>query len=207
MSVVPSAAVWLRARDVDGRAERPPAGRVVLVGGPGLTSGAQEIKDLARLYPDAVVLGDGTATAERVLAAIDGAALVHVAAHGTFRADSPLFSALELDDGPLTVYDLERLHQAPHRIVMSSCNSAVGAPSGADELLGLVSALIAQGCAGVVASVGPVTDPATVALMLALHRGLAAGASPARALVTARAQTRSDTVSRATAESFVAMGA
>lgn len=32
--------------------------------------------------------------------AIDGARLVHVAAHGTFRADSPLFSALELHDGP-----------------------------------------------------------------------------------------------------------
>jgi hypothetical protein len=50
---------------------------------------------------------------EKVMAAIDGAWLVHMAAHGTFRADSPLFSAIELDDGPLTVYDLERLRRAP----------------------------------------------------------------------------------------------
>ena len=69
------------------------------------------------------MLGDGTATAARVLNAIDGARLVHIAAHGTFRADSPLFSALQLDDGPLTVYDLERLRRGPHHLVLSSCDS------------------------------------------------------------------------------------
>ena len=122
--------------------------RVVLVGGPHLSTGATEVRRLAERYPDAVVLADGEATSERVLAAMDGAWLVHVAAHGTFRSDSPLLSALELDDGPLTVYDLERLARAPHRVVLSSCNSAVGAPSGADELLGVVSALVALGSAG-----------------------------------------------------------
>ena len=37
----------------------------------------------------------------------------HVAAHGTFRADSPMFSSLRLDDGPMTVHDVERLRRAP----------------------------------------------------------------------------------------------
>jgi len=36
----------------------------------------------------------------RILEAIDGAWLVHIAAHGTFRSDSPLFSSLRMDDGP-----------------------------------------------------------------------------------------------------------
>ena len=146
------------------------AGRVVLVGGPRLSTGATEVRRLAKRYPEAVVLAGGEATSERVLAAMDGARLVHVAAHGTFRSDSPLLSALELDDGPLTVYDLERLGRAPHRVVLSSCNSAIGAPSGADELLGVVSALMTLGSVGVVASVVPVHDPGTVPFMLALHR-------------------------------------
>jgi CHAT domain-containing protein len=137
---------------------------------------------------------------------MDGAWLVHVAAHGVFRSDSPLFSALELDDGPLTVYDLERLRRAPHRVVLSSCDSAVGAPSGADEILGVVSALMALGSAGVVASVVPVDDPGTVPFMLELHRRLP-GADLGAALAAARRAVQADPVARYPAESFIALGA
>ena len=140
------------------------------------------------------------------MAAMDGAWLVHMAAHGTFRADSPLFSAIELDDGPLTVYDLERLKRAPYHVVLSSCSSAVGMAVGADELLGLVSALISLGSAGVVASVVPVNDPATVPLMTALHEHLRAGSDLAQALMLARHAVGADPVARATAYSFIALG-
>jgi len=201
-AVTPSASAWLRAR----RAVRPEEDRVVLVGGPRLVTGDAEVRHLVAQYPDAVVLADGAATAERVMAAMDGAWLVHMAAHGTFRGDSPLFSAIELDDGPLTVYDLERLKQAPYRIVLSSCSSAVGVAVGADELLGLVSALISLGSAGVVASVVPVNDPATVPLMTALHEHLRAGADLAQALTLARQAVSADPVARATAYSFIALG-
>jgi tetratricopeptide (TPR) repeat protein len=201
-TVAPSASAWLRAR----RAARPAKPRVVLVGGPGLSTGDEEIRRLAAQYPDAIVLADGGAVAERVMAAMDGAWLVHVAAHGTFRADSPLFSAIELDDGPLTVYDLERLRQAPHRVVLSSCSSAIGAAVGADELLGLVSALISLGSAGVVASVVPVNDPATVPLMLALHKHLRDGSGLAEALRLARHAVGADSVAHSTAHSFIALG-
>jgi len=202
-SVAPSAAAWLRARN----AVPPSTVRVVLIGGPQLSTGPEEVRRLSELYPDAVVLTDGDATAEAVLEAMDGASLVHVAAHGTFRADSPLFSALELDDGPLTVYDLERLERAPHRVVLSSCSSAVGGPSGADELLGLVSALVALGSAGVVASVVPVNDPATVPLMLGLHGRLRDGDDLAEALAQARASAGDGQVARTAAQSFIALGA
>jgi tetratricopeptide (TPR) repeat protein len=201
-AVAPSASAWLRAR----RAARPTKPRVVLVGGPRLATGAAEVRHLAAQYPDAVVLAEGGAVAERVMAAMDGAWLVHMAAHGTFRADSPLFSAIELDDGPLTVYDLERLRRAPYRVVLSSCSSAVGVAVGADELLGLVSSLISLGSAGVVASVVPVNDPATVPLMLALHEHLRGGYGLAEALTLARHAVSADSVARATAHSFIALG-
>jgi CHAT domain-containing protein len=202
MTVAPSASAWLRAR----RACPPDETRVVLVGGPRLSTGATEVRCLAQQYPHAVVLAEGTASADRVMSAMDGAWLVHIAAHGTFRADSPLFSAIELDDGPLTVYDLERLRRAPYRVVLSSCNSAVGTPAGADELLGLVSALISLGSAGVVASVVPVNDPATVPLMLALHGHLRAASPLPEALALARRSVAADPLARSTAESFLAFG-
>lgn len=201
-TVVPSAGTWLRAR----RADPPPDARVVLIGGPQLSTGAEEVRRLAKQYPEALVLTDGEATVDRVLEALDGAWLAHLTAHGTFRADSPFFSALQLDDGPLTVYDFERLRRAPHRVVLSSCNSAVGAPSGADELIGLVSALFALGSVGVVASVVPVDDPATVPLMLALHEQLRAGVSLAEAMQVARRSVQGDPKGRAAADSFLALG-
>ena len=201
-AVTPSASAWLRAR----RAPRPEEDRVVLVGGPRLLTGDAEVRHLVTRYPDAMVLADGGATADRVMAAMDGAWLVHMAAHGTFRGDSPLFSAIELDDGPLTVYDLERLKQAPYRVVLSSCSSAIGVAVGADELLGLVSALISLGSAGVVASVVPVNDPATVPLMTALHDHLRAGSDLAGALTLARHAVSDDPVAQATAYSFIALG-
>ncbi|MFG1707328.1 CHAT domain-containing protein [Nonomuraea sp. M3C6] len=116
-----------------------------------------------------------------------------VAAHGTFRADSPLFSSLHLDDGPLTGYDLERLRRAPHRLVLSSCDSGQMAPVGADELLGLATALLHQGTAGIVASVVPVNDETAVPVMAGLHDGLT--------LPEALCQARGDDVS------FIAIGA
>src|SRR5579859_3533076 len=177
ISVAPSARAWLQARAV------VPPGRAapVFVQGPGLGTGS-EIPALAADYPDATVLGSGTATARRVLAALDGAGLAHIAAHGNFQAGSPLFSSLRMDDGPLTVYDLERLHRAPYQVIFSSCDSGVLAPAGADELLGLAHCLAPLGTAGLVASVVPVNDQATAALMTALHKHLRGGASLARAL-------------------------
>ena len=202
ITVSPSATAWLRAR----RAPRPAERKVVLVGGPRLSTGDLEVRRLAAQYPDAVILTGGDAVAERVTKAMDGAWLVHVAAHGTFRADSPLFSAIQLADGPLTVYDLERLGRAPYRIVLSSCNSALGAPVGADELLGLTSALISLGAAGVVASIIPVSDPGTVPLMLALHHHLRSGSGLAEALMLAQRAADADFAAYSTARSFIALG-
>jgi tetratricopeptide (TPR) repeat protein len=128
VSVSPSAVAWLRARTAPGPGHRA----VALVGGPDLAAASAEIKHLAELYPEADVLADGTATAASVLAALDGAWLAHVAAHGTFRADNPLFSALRLVDGPLTVYDMEAIARAPHRLVLSGCDSG-RAPHGRDR--------------------------------------------------------------------------
>jgi tetratricopeptide (TPR) repeat protein len=203
VSVAPSAAIWLRARRA---AETPVGGRVALVHGPGLVSRDTEVTTVAAECPAALLLGDGTATAQAVLQALNGADLAHVAAHGTFRADSPLFSALHLDDGPLTVHDLQRLARAPRRLVLSSCDSGLAATAGADELLGLASALIPLGTVGIAASVVPVNDAAAVTVMVELHRALRRNGDLAEALCQARLRVRGDPVAQATAASFVCLG-
>ena len=202
-SVVPSATSWLRAR-----AAAPPARRhVTLARGPGLATEGAEVPVVAKLYDDVTVLSGGEATARRVLSALDGAWLAHIAAHGRFRADSPMFSSLRMRDGPLTVYDFEQLRRAPYRLVLPSCDSAVLAPVGADELLGLVSSLMPLGTAGIVAGVVPLNDQAVMPLMVTLHRYLRAGQSLAEAMCNVRRDTCGDPVQQTAATSLLPLGA
>jgi tetratricopeptide (TPR) repeat protein len=202
-SVAPSAGAWMRAH-----AASPPGSRqVTLARGPGLVTGGAEVPLVAELYDEVTVLSGGEATAGRVLSALDGAWLAHIAAHGSFRADSPLFSSLRMHDGPLTVYDFEQLRQAPYRMVLSSCDSGVLAPAGADELLGLVSSLLPLGTAGIIAGVVPLNDHAVVPLMVTLHRYLRAGQSLAQSMCSVRHDTDGDLLGRVAAMSLLALGA
>ena len=203
ISVAPSASAWMRAR----QAPEPGHRHVTLARGPGLATNGAEVPLVARLYEDVTVLDEGAATADKVLSALDGAWLAHIAAHGIFRADSPLFSSLRMHDGPLTVYDFERLDRAPYRLVLSSCDSGVLAPAGANELLGLVSSLLPLGTAGILAAIVPLNDQAVVPLMVDLHRYLRAGQTLAESLHSVRRGTTDDPVQQATAASLVTLGA
>jgi CHAT domain-containing protein/tetratricopeptide (TPR) repeat protein len=203
VSIAPSAGAWLRAH----RAAPPDRHHVILARGPGLVTDGAEVPAVARMYDDVTVLAEGAATAQEMLGALDGAWLAHIAAHGTFRADSPLFSSLRMYDGPLTVYDFEQLHRAPYRLVLSSCDSGVLAPAGADELLGLVSSLLPLGTAGVIAAIVPLNDYAAVPVMVDLHRFIRSGCTLAESLYRTRRALAGDRIHQATAASLLALGA
>lgn len=198
VSVTPSARLWLAAANADSAADGTAEGVVassatgvgtVLIAGPGLAQAEPEIAALAARYPDAVVLTGAEATAANAGRALDGAVLAHVATHGRFRADHPLFSSLDAFDGPLYVYDLERLGSTPQTLLLSACESALSGVRPGDELMGLASAVFALGTRTLIASVTPVDDNDTRILMLALHAALAAGRPPAAAVAEASEQT------------------
>jgi len=183
LEVAPSLTIWCEL------AARPRTRRrkTVVAAGPRLRHAAREVRELGALRPGATVLHGKAATAEATLEALDGAALAHLACHGHFRADSPLFSSLELADGLLNVYELQQLAHAPELVVLSACDLALSALHPGDELLGFAAALLGMGTRTIVASVVPVPDAAARRLMLAFHRDLLAGAAPAAALARAQA--------------------
>ncbi|MBW8804429.1 MAG: CHAT domain-containing protein [Catenulisporales bacterium] len=191
VSVTPSARLWKAAARAAAAGHGASAtGRgTVLMAGPGLAHAEPEITALAARYPEAVVLAGEQATATNVTRALDGATLAHVATHGRFRSDHPLFSSLDAHDGPLYVYDLERLGSTPELLVLSACESALSGVRPGDELMGLASAVFALGTRTLIASVTPVDDSDTRTLMLALHAALAKGRPPALALAEASAAT------------------
>jgi tetratricopeptide (TPR) repeat protein len=201
-TVAPSAAMWLRAR----RITQPAAERIVLVAGPGLGTEGAEVHAVAARRPDALLLDRDRARTEPVIAAIDGSSLAHIAAHGKLRVDNPMFSELRLHDGPLTVYDFERLKRAPYRLVLSACDSGRVAAVGTDELLGLATTLLGMGSAGVVSSITVVNDAATVPVMESVHTSLEAGADLAHAMLASRQHALRSPVELATAASFIGLG-
>jgi CHAT domain-containing protein len=97
-----------------------------------------------------------------------------------------MFSSLLLSDGPLTVQEIYARGLAPHRLILAACESGAQVSYAGDEVLGFVSALLARGTAGILASSTAVPDVGAVGLMTAVHRRLARGATLAHALHEAR---------------------
>jgi len=201
LTIAPSASAWYaRATATAGE------GDVVLIAGPDVERAAAELDTLQQFYPSARRLDGGEATAAAVLSALDGARLAHVAAHGVFRADNPLFSSLRVGDGPVTVYDLEALGRAPSTLVLSACESGLSGVRPGDELMGLASVLLALGTNVLVASIVPVPDEATRRLMCVFHERLALGDPPAAALATAQVRVSDDPAGVAAAAGFLCLG-
>ena len=217
-AVSPSAGAWLSAETeapaaLDrthgvGRAGRRGGGSTLLVAGPDLPGAAEEVAALAEADPAAEVLtGDG-ANVSAVLAAMQSVDTAHLAAHGTFRSDNPMFSSLSLADGLLTVYELEGLRHLPSLVVLSSCDAATTTTLRGDAVLGLSSVLLRLGVRCVVAPVMEIPDETAGALMAELHDRIARGDTPQRALTSAIVDVADQSPgARAVRAAFVVVGA
>jgi hypothetical protein len=185
VSIAPSAAVFLDRSKASVR-----GGPTVLVAAPGVPSALAEAEGIARLYRGAVTLAGRAATAGAVAGVIAGAGTAHIVAHGTFRTDNPLFSALEVADGPLTVYELEEMGDPPELLVLSSCDTGRSDVRAGDELMGTVATMLSLGSRAIVASVAPMSDAGAPAVMMSFHERLLAGHPPAVALGGVQAEYR-----------------
>jgi CHAT domain-containing protein len=113
-------------------------------------------------------------------------ACLHVAAHGSYRADAPAMSGVRLADGWLRAVDFPTLPLNGSLVVLSGCQTGVTTIAAGDEVQGLVRAVFAAGASELVASLWRVDDATTARLLLRFHRDRLRGRSTADAL--ARAQ-------------------
>ncbi len=100
LAIVPSARVALH-----GLRSQPRPARSALVFGESsrLQHAATEAEAVAALFPGARTFIGDAATIANLQASARGADVIHFACHAQFRADNPMFSALDLHDGALTV--------------------------------------------------------------------------------------------------------
>lgn len=183
LAMAPSARVALY-----GMAHQPVAATRALVLGESsrLAHAADEAHFVAGLFDEANVLIGAEANAVSLRATCIDADVLHLACHAEFRSDNPMFSALQLADGPFTVQDAETLQLRQGIVVLSACETGVAAYSRGDEMIGLVRAFLVAGSSRVVASMWPVDDAVTLQFMVAFYRSLRGGNAPSVALRAAQ---------------------
>jgi tetratricopeptide (TPR) repeat protein len=182
------------------QAPRPPAGgprQALLVGyGQGRPSDGLaalpdvdgEISDLAHLYSDHAVLTGQTASPRRILAALADASIVHFAGHAiadeAYPSDSRLLVAP--DETGLDVIKPDAIaasHLRPDTVVvLSACDTARGRIVHGEGAMSLSRPFLAAGASAVVASLWPVRDEDSRAVLEAWHARAAKGMPAAQAL-------------------------
>jgi len=115
---------------------------------------------------------------------------IHLATHGFYNFDQPLYSFLLFpptseDDGRLTVQEILELDLNARLVTLSACETGLGHIDRGDELVGLSRAFIYAGSSAVIVSLWSVADYPTAFLMSKFYKYLKD--QPAREALT-RAQ-------------------
>ncbi|MGQ9897453.1 MAG: CHAT domain-containing protein [Acidobacteriota bacterium] len=200
-SICPSVGMLIQALEKDAQPiQELQAGEVLVAADPDLTATAEaqdlvplsgardEVFCVQSLLKPAVTLTGDQVTKQRLLAALHTAKMAHLAVHGRAEPEAPLQSVLYLaagpeDDGRLTATEVYACSFPQLRlVVLSACESAVGAPLRGEGATGLGQAFLAAGAASVVATLSRTDDRFMRNLMCAFYTARQAGASPGVAL-------------------------
>jgi CHAT domain-containing protein len=112
--------------------------------------------------------------------------LIHLACHGQFRSDNPMFSSLHLADGWVTVRDVARQKLKARLVILSACETGLGEIQKGEELLGLTRGFLSAGAQNLIVSLWTVNDESTSRLMSDIYTNLQLGDTPAASLRAAQ---------------------
>ena len=145
-----------------------------------------EVAAIAQLLSGATVRFGAEATLAEVRSLAPDADLLHMACHAQFRPDNPLFSALRLGDGWMTVGDAYELDLHCGLVILSACETGVNAVAPGEELVGLARGFFSAGTRSLMVSLWTVDDESTAELMTLVYQGLRTGLGAADALAAAQ---------------------
>jgi CHAT domain-containing protein len=149
-----------------------------------------EVEAVARLLPQAELRIGAEASIAALRTLGRDARFVHIATHGRFREDNPLFSGIRLGDQYLTLHDLYGLRLPADLITLSGCGTGLNVVAAGDELRGLVRGLLAAGARSLLVSLWDVNDRSTAEFMKLFYTALGAGRNKAAALRVAATELR-----------------
>lgn len=190
VSYAPSASIYAVCQ---ARSARADGGSLVLgVPDPQVPFVEEEVEAVAASLPDAEVFLADAATAECLRQKGPYSRFIHIATHGYFRRDNPMFSGIRLGDSYFSLYDLYQLQLPAELIALSGCSTGLNIVAAGDELLGLVRGLIHARAETSMLTLWDVHDESSTQLMKLFYRNLAEGHSKPVALQQAMLQVKSE---------------
>jgi CHAT domain-containing protein len=152
----------------------------------------EEVQAVAAELGNARLLLNEDADAESLKVLGERCRILHIATHGVFRRDNPMFSAIQLGGARLSLFDLYDMRLDAELVVLSGCGTGLSVVLGADELVGLARGLLYAGARTVLVTLWDVNDASTALFMRSFYRALREELSPAGAFRRATQETREE---------------
>ena len=144
---------------------------------PTLPYALQEAQDVAALLDGVAFVAEAATRQQFISMTSTPRPILHVAMHGQYNSETPLFSGLEFDDGDLTALDIFNLRVNSPLIVLSACATGKSVLGGGDEQLGLMRSLLYAGAASLMLTLWSVEDQSTLYWMKSFYSVLKRGES------------------------------
>jgi CHAT domain-containing protein len=175
VSILPNASWILNSTDKNDHS------KVVIIGNPyyagelpQLKGASQEAKELASFYKTKALLYKDATYTNMQKEIGNGVKILHLATHGVFYSDEPLYSAIFLSEhGELYVLNAKDIFKNPIKadlVVLSACETGMGVTQSGDDLLGLPRSFFLGGTKAIVSSLWPIDDAGTKEFMVEFHK-------------------------------------
>jgi len=167
ISYAPSASIYMQHR----RKQVTRTGSSLILGVPDRQAPSiyEELQAVAEIVPQAKVFLGAKASESVLKEHGPQSRLIHIATHGFFRQDNPMFSGIRLGENFLTLYDLYRLKLPAELITLSGCSTGLNVIAAGDELIGLVRGLLSAGAQSLLLTLWDVNDSSTAYFMKAFY--------------------------------------
>jgi CHAT domain-containing protein len=150
----------------------------------------EEVDAVHAVLPDSELFLGEAANHEVFVQSAKSRRIVHVATHGSFRPDNPMFSGVRLGDGYLYLYELYNLRLSAELLTLSGCATGLNVVAEGDELLGLIRGALYAGARSLLLTLWEVNDRSATLFMTSFYRQLPTIDSKARAVTQAAREVR-----------------
>jgi CHAT domain-containing protein len=149
-----------------------------------------EVRSVAAILPDAELLVGAAANEAALREKGSRSRLIHIATHGSYRQDNPMFSGIRLGGAYLSLYDLYQFKLEAELVTLSGCATGLNVVAPGDELLGLIRGLLYAGAHSLLLTLWDVNDRSTADFMTRFYRRVTGGEGKASALQGAMRELR-----------------